>query len=68
MSASALDFFENKGFERGIEQGIEQGKLEGENRLSRLISALIADGKANDIESVAVNPLRRYELYKLYNI
>ena len=68
MSASALDFFENKGFERGIEQGIEQGKLEGENRLSRLISALIADGKTNDIESVAVNPLRRYELYKLYNI
>ena len=69
---SALDFFENKGFERGIEQGIEQGiekgKIEGENRLSRLISALIADGKANDIESVAVDPLRRDELYKLYNI
>ena len=64
MSASALEIIENRGFE----QGIEKGKLEGENRLSKLISALIADGKTNDIESVAVNPLRRNELYKLYNI
>jgi len=50
------------------DEGFEQGKVEGENRLSRLISALIADGKTNDIESVAVNPLRRNELYKIYNI
>lgn len=72
MSASALEMIENRGYERGIslgiEQGIEKGKLEGENRLSKLISALIADGKFNDIKSVAVNPLRRNELYKFYNI
>ena len=39
-----------KGIAKGIEQGIEKGIEQGENRMSRLISALIADGKSKDIE------------------
>ena len=49
-------------------EGKIEGRAEGEDKLSRLISYLLALGKTDEILSTTKNALLRNQLYKKYSI
>ncbi len=53
-----------EGFQQGIEQGIEQGA----EQLGRLINALIANGRIDEVQKVTTDKQMRDNLYKEFNI
>ena len=57
-----------KGYNRGVEKGYNQGKADGENRLGKLISILMAEGKTDVVIQVSENEVIREEYYRKYNI
>lgn len=57
-----------EGVRRGLEQGIAQGVEQGENRLSALVSALLGDGRVEDVAAAAENAGRRAELFEEYGL
>lgn len=50
------------------EEGREEGREEGEYLLSRLMSALFADGRIEDAKRAAADQSLRRELYKQYRL
>lgn len=57
-----------QGLQQGMQQGMQQGLQQGENRLGKLISALLKDGLTEVVERVAVDEEVRAEYYKKYDI
>ena len=57
-----------KGIEKGMAKGIEKGKTEGERIMAKLVSALIADGKTNELARMANDKAYRDSLYQKYAI
>ena len=53
---------------RGREQGREEGREQGENRILRLMSRLLKDGKKKEMEEVIHNKDMRNELCLFYGI
>lgn len=62
------DMIEEQATKRGLEKGLQQGLQQGENRLGKLITALLKDGLTDVVECVAVDEVVRAEYYKKYNI
>ncbi len=50
------------------EKGREEGRAEGENKLARLISCLLSNGKADDVETAVKDIDKRQQLYLQYGI
>ena len=57
-----------KGIERGIEKGIREGISQGEERLSKLLLKLNADGETELALVVLQDAKAREECYKKYGI
>ena len=55
-------------FQEGIEKGIDRGQKKGEETLGRLISALLTDGRIDDVKKAASSARVRKRLYKEYGI
>lgn len=49
-------------------QAIEDMKIEAEDRMAKLISLLIQDGRIEDISRVSTDKDYRQEMYKEYNL
>lgn len=56
------------GYNQGKADGIIAGKTVGENKLGRLISILLSEGKVDDIRLVAEDESAREAYYRQYNI
>ncbi len=54
--------------EEAREEGRVEGRAEGETKLGRLISVLLKKGKTQDAQTVAIDAIRRKQLYIEYNI
>ncbi|SKB47397.1 hypothetical protein SAMN06296386_101138 [Lachnospiraceae bacterium] len=50
------------------DEGREEGRMEGEDKLARLINALIESGRNNDIAKVSTDKEYRAHLYDEFNI
>ena len=50
------------------EEGREEGRKEGENKLARLISCLLSNGKTEDVETAVKDADKRRQLYVQYGI
>lgn len=48
--------------------GLKEGMKEGEERLSRLIQALLHAGRTEDMQLALSNPEYREKLYREYNL
>lgn len=57
-----------EGLEQGRAEGLAEGREQGEERLSRLIAALAADGRTDDVARAATDRQLREELYRNYGI
>ena len=57
-----------KVWKRNVIEAKKIGRAEGENRLGKLISKLLSDGKHKEIQEAAENESRRQQLYQQYNI
>ena len=57
-----------KVWKQNVIEAKETGRAEGENRLGKLISKLLSDGKHKEIQEAAENESRRHQLYQQYNI
>lgn len=57
-----------EGREQGKAEGLSVGREQGEERLSRLIAALAADGRTDDVARAATDRQLREELYRNYDI
>ena len=80
MGGTILEFSADKYFNAGKEQGKAEGKAEGraegraegkaegEQKMVRLLSALIANGKTNELARVTIDKEYRDSLYKKYAI
>ena len=60
-------FFED-GIEKGIEQGYSRVITDGENRLGKLVTILMAEGKSDIVVKVSQDEVVREEYYKKYGI
>ncbi len=54
--------------EEGREEGRKEGLIKGENRLGKLISLLLSDGRIEDAQKVASNEEARKQFYREYGI
>lgn len=54
--------------QKGKLEGRIEGRLEGENQLMKLISALVADNRQDDISRLTSDPAYKEQLYKEYQI
>ena len=59
---------EKSGYDKGKSDGEKSGRTEGENRLGRLISILLSEGKLDEIRLVSEDEVARQEYYQRYNI
>ena len=57
-----------EGIEQGREAGLAEGQKCGEERLAKLLSTLIGDGRENEIASVLCDAVARESLYRHYDI
>ena len=57
-----------KGKEEGLRDGLARGKAEGENRFAKLVSALIAADRADELTNIASDAASRETLYKEFGI
>ena len=57
-----------EGLERGREAGLSEGQRCGEERLARLLSALMNDGRRDEIATVLCDAPVRESLYSRYGI
>lgn len=64
----ALEYIRKDERAEGHAEGRAEGRAEGENRLGRLITALIDDGKNELVAQVASDAAIREEYYKKYHI
>lgn len=54
--------------QEGLEEGRKEGRSEGEDKLGKLVSLLISQGRNNDIQRAAVNREARMALYEEFGI
>ena len=57
-----------RGKEEGLRDGLARGKAEGENRFAKLVSALIAADRADELTNIASDAASRETLYKEFGI
>ena len=57
-----------EGIEQGREAGLAEGQKCGEERLAKLLSTLIGDGRESEIASVLCDAVARESLYRHYDI
>ena len=55
-------------YEMKLEEERELAREEGENKLARLISCLLSNGKADDVETAVKDINKRQQLYLQYGI
>ena len=53
---------------RGCEEGRREGIIEGENRLAKLMSLWLRDGKSAEIQEILANENIRNDFYLQYGI
>ena len=58
----------NEGMAKGKAEGINEGMAKGERIMAKLVSALIADGKTNELARMANDKAYRDSLYQKYAI
>ena len=63
-----MQMFKEEGREEGLQQGIEQGIEQGADQLGKLIAALIANGRIDDVQKAATDKQTRDILYKEFHI
>lgn len=72
MGGTILEFSADKYFDAGKAEGrVEgraEGRAEGEQKLAALMSALVSDGKSEDVARAAIDKEYRDSLYKKYAI
>ena len=51
-----------------MDEGLSKGRNEGEDRMGRLVEALVADGQNEAVVRVATDKAYRAEMYEKYNI
>ena len=51
-----------------MDEGLSKGRNEGEDRMGRLVEALVADGQNEAVARVATDKAYRAEMYEKYNI
>ena len=54
--------------EEGREEGRREGRREGENKLARLMTLLLKDGKGQELQEILANEDMRQRLYAQYGI
>ena len=50
------------------EDGYEEGHEDGENKLARLVTLLLRDGKEHEMQKILSNKSMRQEMYAQYGI
>ena len=68
MGGKVLELESEKLKAEGRTEGEAIGQIQGENRLGSLITRLIQDQRTEEIPVVSVDPKRREQLYKEYNL
>ena len=66
--AETMQMFKEEGREEGLKEGRKEGREEGEDRLGRLINALLSAGRVDDISKAATDTAARATLYTEFNI
>lgn len=66
--SEGIEIGKSEGIEIGKSEGIAIGKSEGENKLSMLISLLLAENKVEEVRLVSQNKEIREEYYQKYRI
>ena len=57
-----------EGMEKGLQEGMEKGIEQGTEQLGKLIAALIASGRGDEVQKAATDKQTRDILYKEFNI
>ena len=52
----------------GKKEGLQEGQKEGEERLGKLITFLLTDGRTGEVKTAASNVVIRRKLYKEYGL
>ena len=68
MGGKVLELESERLKAEGRTEGEAIGQIQGENRLGSLITRLIQDQRTEEIPVVSVDPKRREQLYKEYNL
>ena len=68
MGGKVLELESERLKAEGRTEGEVIGQIQGENRLGSLITRLIQDQRTEEIPVVSVDPRRREQLYKEYNL
>ncbi|MCI9582196.1 MAG: hypothetical protein HFG46_00690 [Clostridium sp.] len=66
--AETMRMLRQEGLEEGRKEGRKEGRSEGEDKLGKLVSLLISQGRNNDIQRAAVNREARMALYEEFGI
>ena len=68
MYEKAMKEGEARGVAKGVAQGVAQGVAKGENKLAKLVSSLLEEGKIQEVRLVLKDVGERKKYYAIYGL